>query len=104
MNFLKRFLRGKKSNRPHVKEVKDGEMRLEPQFLKQVVKGIATTRSEEWNCDECFDQLDCFAEMVLAGKPAAEAMPLVQDHLNRCGPCKEEFEALLDALQQLDSE
>ncbi|MDX9866269.1 MAG: hypothetical protein RBT34_15810 [Anaerolineaceae bacterium] len=79
-------------------------MRLEPQFLKQVVKGIALTHSEEWNCDECFDQLDCFAEMVLAGKPAAEAMPLVQDHLDLCGPCREEFEALLDALQQLNAE
>jgi hypothetical protein len=84
--------------------VKDGEMRLEPQFLKQLVKGIASTSTEEWNCNECFDQLDIFAEMVLAGKPAAEAMPLVQDHLNRCGPCKDEFEALLDALQQFDNE
>jgi predicted anti-sigma-YlaC factor YlaD len=42
--------------------------------------------------------------MVLAGKPAEEAMPLVQDHLHRCGPCREEFEALLDALKQLDDE
>ena len=35
----------------------------------------------------------------LAGKNAAEAMPLVQDHLNRCMDCREEFHALLLALQ-----
>ncbi len=37
--------------------------------------------------------------MHLAGKNAAEALPLVQDHLERCGDCREEFEALLAALQ-----
>ena len=104
MKFLKRLLKGKKARGSNVKEVKDGEMQLDPQFLKQLVKGIASTHDDEMQCGECFDQLDCFAEMVLAGKPAAEAMPLVQDHLNRCGACKEEFEALLDALQQFEKE
>ena len=37
--------------------------------------------------------------LVLAGKNAAEAMPLVQDHLDRCMDCREEFEALLRALR-----
>ena len=40
-----------------------------------------------------------FAELHLAGKNAAEALPLVQDHLDRCGNCREEFEALLTALR-----
>jgi predicted anti-sigma-YlaC factor YlaD len=79
-------------------------MKLEPQFLKQIVRAIVDTQPEEMDCDQCFEELDFFAEMVLAGKPAEEAMPLVQDHLHRCGPCREEFEALLDALKQLDDE
>ena len=45
--------------------------------------------------------MDRFVEMELAGKDAAEAMPLVQDHLERCWPCREEFEALLAALGAL---
>lgn len=77
-------------------------MRLEPQTLRTVVKAIASTQDNELNCDECFDHVDCFAEHVLAGKNAAEAMPLVQEHLDRCPPCREEFEALLDALRELD--
>ena len=104
MKFLKRLLKGKKSRGSNVKVVEDGEMQLDPEFLKQVVKGIASTDDEELHCNECFDQLDCFAEQVLAGKPASDAMPLVQSHLDRCPPCREEFEALLDALQELDNE
>jgi hypothetical protein len=67
--------------------------------IKEMVQMIAATRPDELGCDECFEQLDRFAELVLAGKNAAEALPLVQDHLARCGDCREEFEALLVALQ-----
>jgi len=76
-------------------------MKLEPATLKRMVRNVLTTRPDEIGCDECFEQLDRFVEMKLAGKNAAEAMPLVQDHLERCRDCREEFEALLTALQAL---
>lgn len=76
-------------------------MRLEPATLKRMVRGVLSTRPDEIGCDECFEQLDRFVEMTLAGKDAAEAMPLVQDHLDRCDDCREEFEALLAALRAL---
>ena len=62
---------------------------------------MITTRLDEIGCDECLEQLDRFVEMTLAGKNAAEAMPLVQDHLERCDDCREEFEALLAAPRAL---
>jgi hypothetical protein len=77
-------------------------MTLDLDTLKQMVRGIITTRPDEIGCDECFEQLDRFVEMKLAGKNAAEAMPLVQDHLERCNDCREEFEALLVALRALE--
>lgn len=76
-------------------------MKLSSEVLKKMVKSIAMTRPDEIACDECFEQLDQFAEQVLDGKPAAEAMPLVEDHLNRCTDCREEFEALLEAMKSL---
>jgi hypothetical protein len=76
-------------------------MRLEPATLKRMVRGVLSTRPDEIGCDECFEQLDRFVEMTLAGKDAAEAMPLVRDHLDRCDDCREEFEALLAALRAL---
>ena len=76
-------------------------MELEPATLKRMARSILTARPDEIGCDECFEQLDRFVEMTLAGKNAAEAMPLVQDHLERCVDCREEFEALLAALRTL---
>lgn len=69
--------------------------------IKKMARGIATTRPDEIGCAECFEQMDRFVEVTLAGKNAAEAMPLVQDHLARCRDCHEEFEALLAALQAI---
>ena len=69
------------------------------QALKEMARGIMSTRPDEIGCAECFEQMDRFVEMELAGKNVAEAMPLVQDHLDRCGNCREEFEALLAALK-----
>ncbi len=76
-------------------------MKLEPDTLRRIAHGALTARPDEIGCDECFEQLDRFVETTLAGKNAAEAMPLVQDHLDRCSDCREEFEALLAALRAL---
>lgn len=78
-------------------------MTIESRRIKRMVRNILTTRPDEIGCDECLEQLDRFVEMKLAGKDAAEAMPLVKDHLERCRDCHEEFEALLKALQHLRS-
>ena len=74
-------------------------MKLSLDVLKKMVRAIASTKDDEIGCDECFNQVDQFVELKLQGKNASEAMPLVQDHLDRCGGCQEEFEALLDCLR-----
>ncbi len=76
-------------------------MRLDADMLKEMVRGVVSTRPDEIGCDDCFEQLDLFAELQLAGKNAAQAVPLVQDHLTRCRDCREEFEALMIVLQAL---
>ena len=67
--------------------------------LKKMMRSIITTRPDEIGCDECFEHLSRFVELVLAGQPAAALMPLVQDHLDQCADCHEEYEALLRALK-----
>ena len=91
---LKQMVRGERTSRP--------EGKLQLSTAKQMARGIMTTRDDEIDCTECFEQVDQFVEMKLAGKNAAEAMPLVQDHLDRCGNCREEFEALLAALRAIN--
>jgi len=77
-------------------------MAIESKTLKTMVRKTLTTRPDEIGCAECMEQLDRFVEMRLAGKNASEAMPLVQDHLDRCRDCREEFEALMAALRALE--
>lgn len=74
-------------------------MKLTKDLIKNLIKAATKSHADEIGCDECFEQLHEFAEMKLAGKSPEEAMPLVEDHLNRCGECKEEFQALLEALK-----
>jgi hypothetical protein len=82
-------------------EIERPEMTLDLDTLKQVVREVITTRTDEIGCQECFEQLDRFVEMSLFGRGAAKAMPLVQDHLDHCRDCREEFEALLSILRHM---
>ena len=76
-------------------------MKLTTDTLKEIVLSIATVSDDEIGCQECFEELDQFVEMKLAGKNVADAMPLVQAHLDKCLHCREEFESLLDALKAI---
>ncbi len=73
---------------------------LESQKSK-FVRGIITSFQEEISCGECFEEMDRYVELLLNGRDAAELIPLVQDHLNRCGDCQDEMETLLLALRQM---
>lgn len=76
-------------------------MKLNSKLLKKVLSKVSVTRKDEIGCDECFEQINEFAEMKLKGKSPEEAMPLVQDHLEKCGECREEYHALLNAMKKL---
>ena len=91
-NFFRRWIR-KFAPSPS----KNG--RLSPELIRKVVDQVAHTQDVEYSCDEVLVLLDQFAEARLRGEDAAKLMPLVQHHLEMCGDCKEEFEALLRILQ-----
>lgn len=74
---------------------------LTPLLLRRIVDAVFSTRQYEIGCDECFGELNRFAEMTLSGLPARDAMPMVQEHLERCRDCREEYETLLSVLRGL---
>ncbi len=76
---------------------------LDHEELKGLVRAVLETSEDEIGCDECLDEVDHFVEMELAGLDAAAAMPLVHNHLQKCGVCREEFEALLVATEAMES-
>jgi len=76
-------------------------MKLTIDIIKKMLRVVLATRDDEINCDECYQRIESFAEIKLSGKSAEEAMPLVEDHLQRCKDCREEYEVLLEALQAI---
>lgn len=76
-------------------------MKLSSETIRNMINSIKSTRDEELDCGHCYDELDHFIEMKLSGKNAEDAMPLVQQHLDRCPACREEYEVLLEALKAL---
>jgi len=74
-------------------------MKIESNEMKRLIRSIIDLQPEEITCGECFDVVDEYVEMELAGKNASEALPLVKDHLKRCPPCQQEYQALYRALK-----
>ena len=50
--------------------------------------------SPELSCEQCFEQLDRYVELSLAGEPADERVPGMSAHLEGCPACAEDFESL----------
>ena len=76
-------------------------MKLSSEVIQKMMEAVKMTREHELDCGGCYDELDQFVELELSGKNAAEVMPLVQEHLDLCGACREEYQALLDALKAI---
>jgi hypothetical protein len=53
----------------------------------------------ELGCDECFEQLDRYVELELAGRDAEAAVPGMRAHLHGCPACSEEHESLVALLR-----
>jgi hypothetical protein len=75
--------------------------RIDQEAMYRMVRAIAEVRDREIGCDDCFEKVDQFVELELAGKKPGEALPLVKEHLDRCHNCREEYEALLIAVKAM---
>jgi hypothetical protein len=48
----------------------------------------------ELTCDECFEHLDRYVELELAGRDADAGVPGMRAHLEGCPACHEDHESL----------
>jgi hypothetical protein len=53
----------------------------------------------ELTCDECFEHLDRYVEIELAGRDADAAIPGMLAHLEGCPACREDHDSLVALLQ-----
>jgi hypothetical protein len=54
----------------------------------------------EIGCERCFDELDRYVEMELAGADADAAVPGMRAHLKGCSACAEDYESLRTLLSE----
>ncbi len=54
----------------------------------------------EVSCEECFERLDEYVELELAGEDADSRVPGMREHLGGCPACREDHESLRDLLAQ----
>lgn len=50
----------------------------------------------ELTCEQCFDELDRYVELMLAGERADERIPGMRAHLEGCPACAEDYRSLHD--------
>lgn len=78
-------------------------MPLSSSELQALVRLITHTREHEIDCSQCLSLVAQFAEAELAGKSIDEGLLAVEHHLTICSECREEYEALRSALEDLES-
>ncbi|MEU4670415.1 hypothetical protein AB0F91_21105 [Amycolatopsis sp. NPDC023774] len=57
------------------------------------------TDPRDGGCGEAMELLHVYAELLRRGEDAARFHPRIAAHLRACGPCKEDLEGLLLAIE-----
>ena len=70
---------------------------------RRLLDRLLGPRGREIGCAECFELLDVYVDLELAGDDADSAVPGLRAHLEGCPACAEEHESLL-ALARSDDD
>lgn len=54
----------------------------------------------ELTCEQCFEELDRYVELAVAGEKADAQVPGMRAHLEGCPACAEDFHSLRDLVAQ----
>jgi hypothetical protein len=67
---------------------------MEMPNFEQMLGRLLGPASTESSCDECFEQLDRYVDLEVAGHDADAALPGLRAHLDGCPACREEHRSL----------
>ena len=73
-----------------------------PRRRAELVDRLLGPDAPELSCEECFEQLDRYVELSLAGAPADQRVPGMRAHLDGCPACAEDFESLRELASDRD--
>jgi hypothetical protein len=67
---------------------------IEPHESHRLVARLIGPPGPEVSCEQCFEELDRYVELELAGADAEAAIPGMQAHFEGCSACAEDHESL----------
>ena len=70
-------------------------------MIARLMRMIDMTQEVEYSCDEVYELIDQYTELVANGEDAEHMMPLIKHHLDMCIDCREEYEILLNIVTSL---
>ncbi|MBA3263814.1 MAG: hypothetical protein H0T69_15325 [Thermoleophilaceae bacterium] len=62
---------------------------------RDIVRALLGPAGPELTCEQCFEELDRYVELELAGRDADREVPGLGAHLKGCPACREDHESLL---------
>jgi hypothetical protein len=69
---------------------------------KDLIDALLGPDGHEVSCDECFERLDEYVELELAGAVADAGLPGMREHLQGCPACREDHESLRELVSRED--
>jgi hypothetical protein len=69
---------------------------------RDLIARVLGPAGPEVSCEECFELLDKYVELELAGEDADARLPGMRAHLHGCPACHEDHESLRDLVASTD--
>jgi hypothetical protein len=63
--------------------------------MNDTIRALLGPAGPELTCERCFEEIDRYVELELAGRDAEAAIPGMRAHLEGCPACREEHDSLL---------
>ena len=84
---------------PPMQTNNDTALAVDEDTASSLMRLIERTNEDEYCCEETFDLLDEYVELVASDQDVEALMPLVKKHVDHCPDCGPRYEILLDILQ-----
>ena len=69
---------------------------------RDLIARVLGPAGPEVSCEECFELLDHYVELELAGEDADARLPGMRAHLQGCPACHEDHQSLRDLVASTD--
>ncbi len=76
-------------------------MQLSYPQITHLIRLTITAKEDSLGCDGCSELMDQFAQAELDGTSIPQALESVRTHIEQCKCCRDEYEALMIALREV---